>query len=839
MRPFGLLCLLLIPFAPLAFELNDEGKLYVEDLKVYEDTTNRYTIEDILPLPVEKWVPNEGHGLNLGYQTSTVWIKFSITNPYDHPVERILDVNYPLLDYINLYIKDESNVKTVMTSGDSLPFNSRNIRHPNFVNKILITEQKSLDIIISIRSNAPIQTEFILWKFDDFQNHYRTVASANFFYLGIILSAAAFNLFVFLFIREAVYLVYGLYATFFALFITSQNAIIFEYLAPNSPLLHNWSQLMFACLTVSLTALFNYYFLKFDIRNLTSKALILFTVTPLVILAASPITTFPIAIQLIVLTALITIPICFIIGIANANQSSDRSMYLLAWSWLFCGVFIFLMAKVGIIPFNIYTNNAIQAGSALELLTFAIALARRIHREKETRIHAQQILIEGSKHSAQLQKELLYRATHHAVTGLPNKSYFENWLDDEIKSKPNGLLSLIQLSRIAEIEKTLGTEFAEEALEKFSVRLNSLIKKVSGIQIIDPLEEFAIATIDSSTHSFFIHPAHADLFIKEMEALIDELNAPLSISNMEIDPYIRVAYVEQNSTNENASHLVRQGGIALEHTASSQIINHYRKDKDHYNERRLLLMRELKEAIKDNGLSLDFQPLIDTQSGKYLGAEALIRWPHKNHGLIMPDQFIDVAEQTGVIQSLSLWVLKNAIQTLKTWGKLKPDFLLSINISAYNLQDKKFMDAVHFIIHEENKLCKNIILEITESQMMTDTQAALENLWKLSEVGFHIAIDDFGTGYSNLAYLKQLPASELKIDKSFILNLESDKQNQVLVHTAIEMAHNLGLKVVAEGVESEKSRIVLQEMGCDMCQGFHISRPVNKEQFETLLKAHG
>ena len=123
--------------------------------------------------------------------------------------------------------------------------------------------------------------------------------------------------------------------------------------------------------------------------------------------------------------------------------------------------------------------------------------------------------------------------------------------------------------------------------------------------------------------------------------------------------------------------------------------------------------------------------------------------------------------------------------------------------------------------------------------MMTDTKSALKNLWQLSEIGFHIAIDDFGTGYSNLAYLKKLPASELKIDKSFILNLESDKQNQVIVHTAIELAHNLGLKVVAEGVESEKSRALLEEMGCDMCQGFHISRPVNKEQFETLLKANG
>jgi len=540
-----------------------------------------------------------------------------------------------------------------------------------------------------------------------------------------------------------------------------------------------------------------------------------------------------------VASALIIIPACFIIGVYYANQSSDRTLYLLAWFWLICGVLIFLAAKIGLLSFNTYTNNAIQLGSALELLTFAVALARRIHREKETRIQAQEILIEGSRHSAELQKELLYQATHNSITGLPNKAYFENWLNKEIKNKPNGLLAVVQLSRISEIEKTLGTGLAEEALEKFSVRLNTLIQTITGIQMIDLSEGFAIATLDSSTHGFYIHPAHTEQFIAEIEAATEELNLPLNISNMEIEPYVRIAYVEKNNENQSASQLIRQGGIALEHTGSSYFITHYREEKDQYTQKRLLLMRELKEAISSNELTLDYQPLTDTLTGKYIGGEALIRWPHKEHGLIMPDQFIEVAERTGVIQSLSLWVFKHAITTLKSWLKINSNFLLSINISATNIQDKKFIEAVQFLLHDHQELSKNMILEITESQMMTDTKTALKNLWTLSELGFHIAIDDFGTGYSNLAYLKKLPASELKIDKSFILNLESDKQNQILVHTAIEMAHNLGLKVVAEGVESEKCRILLGEMGCDMCQGFHISRPVNKEQFETLLKANG
>jgi EAL domain-containing protein (putative c-di-GMP-specific phosphodiesterase class I) len=162
---------------------------------------------------------------------------------------------------------------------------------------------------------------------------------------------------------------------------------------------------------------------------------------------------------------------------------------------------------------------------------------------------------------------------------------------------------------------------------------------------------------------------------------------------------------------------------------------------------------------------------------------------------------------------------------------------MSVNISAHNIQDRHFITALSFLMNAHQGLAKNIILEVTETQMMGDTHYALKNLWALSELGFNVAIDDFGTGYSNLGYLKQLPANELKIDKMFILNLEDDQQNQVLVQTAIQMAHNLGMSVVAEGVESERCFMLLKTMGCDLCQGYHFSRPVPANQFDLLFEA--
>jgi EAL domain-containing protein (putative c-di-GMP-specific phosphodiesterase class I)/GGDEF domain-containing protein len=838
MRFIGLLYILLAFSNAFSYELTGDGKQYIDEFLLYEDSSNSYTLEQISALHDGSWTSLRSNSLNLGYRSTTVWIKFKLSNPSNKAINRLLDINYPLLDFVSLYEQSpQQDFRLIMESGDSRPFNSRNIMHPNFVNPVSIEASSEHAYIASIKSNAPIQSQFIVWQFDDFQDHYRSLSNLTFFYLGLILSAALFNLFVYAFLREKVYLVYGSYVAFFAMFITSQNAILFQYLFSSTPQLHNWSQIVFACGSVSLMALFNFYYLNLRMGSPFGKSLMALSIIPIVILISSPALSYPLTIKAIVYFALLSVPACFFIGVYTCQKGSDRNYYLLAWSWFIAGIIIFLMAKLGILPFSTITNNAIQIGSTLELLTFAAALGRRIHIEKETRLQAQKILIEGTRHSAELQKELLYQATHNSITGLPNKNYFESWLNDILKQKSKGILVLIKLSRISEIEKTLGTKFAEEALETFAARLNGEFLNLTGIQFIEPSENFVLATIDTSTHAFYIHPAVHEQFITEMNTIIEQLNAPLTVSNMEIEPYIRISYAS-HTNNEQASQLLRKGAIALEQTSSTQNISEYKSNEDQYNEKRLNLMRELKEAILDDSLSLDFQPLIDTQTGAYLGAEALVRWPHKDHGLIMPDQFIEVAERTGVIQSLSLWVIKNAITCLKSWQKIKPNFLLAINISASNLQDKKFMDTIHFLFHEHQDITKNIILEITETQMMTDTKSALKNLWQLSELGFHIAIDDFGTGYSNLAYLKKLPASELKIDKSFILNLESDRQNQVLVHTAIEMAHNLGLKVVAEGVESEKSRLLLKEMNCDMCQGFHICRPVSKNQIEALLKAN-
>ena len=808
----------------------------IDNFWVYEDVESRYSSATIQSIQDDRWVNHKSPNLNLGYVQSTVWVKFNISNDSGRIINRILDINYPLLDSVEFYKASKSGeLFNTMSSGDTKPFSVKNINHPNHIEQFTLSSGERATYYVKIKSNSPIQSQFIIWDFNEFQDHYRLASGVNFFYLGLVLSIVIFNLFVYIFLKEIVYLSYTIYALFFALLMASQSGLLFEYIYPESPSFQNWSQLIFASGAISFTAIFNYHFLKINNKSTGSKILKAFAIIPIIIAGGSLVTGFGFSIKAIVLCALIIVPICFFVGVIHSRKRRDKNLYLLAWVWLIVGVIVFLLQKLGFIPFNTLTTNSIQIGSALELITFAIALARRIHTERETRIHAQQIIIENSKRTALLHKEMLSNATHHPITKLPNRMALEAWIDENTANYQGFKVVLIKLSRINEIDKTLGRRFSEEALKVFSERLNNEISKMSHIIPLDTQSLFKAATLNSNTHGIILNQTEDDAseLLSSLKIVID---APMEISIMEIEPYVTISYSSYPDDGDDAVSLLRHAGIAMDQsTLGEQSIVQYKSEIDPYNERRLSMMSELNRAIFNNNLELHFQPLVDTHNKDILGAEALIRWPHAEYGMIMPDQFIQSAEQTGVIQSLSLWVLKSAIKQQLKWIKAHPSFLLSVNISAFNLQDKKFMEAVQILFNEHKELARNIILEITETQMMTDTHHALKHLWQLSEIGFHIAIDDFGTGYSNLAYLKKLPASELKIDKSFILNLESDKQNQVLVQTAIHMAHNLGLKVVAEGVESERSRAILSEMGCDMCQGFHFSRPVPVDQFNELL----
>jgi EAL domain-containing protein (putative c-di-GMP-specific phosphodiesterase class I) len=268
----------------------------------------------------------------------------------------------------------------------------------------------------------------------------------------------------------------------------------------------------------------------------------------------------------------------------------------------------------------------------------------------------------------------------------------------------------------------------------------------------------------------------------------------------------------------------------------------YHPDHDQRSSERLALRSELRQAIERDELMLYYQPKRACHDGSLAGVEALVRWQHPRRGLVMPDDFIPLAEQTGLISSLSQWVLVAAVRQCRAWHELGLDIPVAVNLSMRDLHDPHMPETIERLLAEWNVPPELLHVEITESSLMIEPERALQTVIRLRGLGVQISIDDFGTGYSSLAYLKKLPVDELKIDRSFVSDVGVDPSDRAIVRSTIELAHNLGLRVVAEGVEDEATWQLLADMGCDEAQGYHLGHPrpaaeldVTRRQPDTLL----
>ena len=256
----------------------------------------------------------------------------------------------------------------------------------------------------------------------------------------------------------------------------------------------------------------------------------------------------------------------------------------------------------------------------------------------------------------------------------------------------------------------------------------------------------------------------------------------------------------------------------------------YRREMGEGNTETAALKADLRHAINAHELLLYFQPKIDINSKTIVGVEALLRWEHPRMGMLFPDTFIVLAETSGLIKQLTQEVLRLAMQQINTWRVEGISLPVAVNISAVNLQDADFPDTVAAIIAEHQVPSHMLELEVTETAIMTEPLRAIENIRKLSDMGVLVSIDDFGTGYSSLAYLQKLMVAKIKIDKSFVMEMATGKLDEVIVRSTIDLAHNMGLKAVAEGVETQEAWDKLREMGCDSAQGYFMSKPLPPEK---------
>ncbi|MDO9221606.1 MAG: EAL domain-containing protein [Thiobacillus sp.] len=432
-------------------------------------------------------------------------------------------------------------------------------------------------------------------------------------------------------------------------------------------------------------------------------------------------------------------------------------------------------------------------------------------------------------------ERLHFLATTDSLTILPNRALFLDRFNQAIamakrdKNKQVALV-LLDLDHFKEINDTLGHPAGDDVLRQVAQRLARILRGSDTLARLGG-DEFAILLPDAQEGKAAAEKVAQnvlDCFVEPFWFLKNELYLGAGIG-ISIYP----------DHGDNVDVLMSRADVAMYGAKHRDVgFLFYDPETDPHTQERLQLSSDLRHALDRNEFALHYQPQIDIRSGYIIGVEALIRWNHPEHGMIFPDQFIPFAESTGLIGPITEWVLRTAIKQCKAWQMAGMELRIAVNVTARSFQDPQLVDKLETLLCGEGTCLApdRIEIEITENILMAEIEHGAKAIGRLRNLGVSVSIDDFGTGYSSLAYLKKLPIHSIKIDKSFVLNMTEDHNDAVIVRSTIDLAHNLGHLVVAEGVENRDSLDLLELLGCDHAQGYHISHPLPADELVLWVK---
>ncbi|MEZ5205103.1 MAG: EAL domain-containing protein [Acidimicrobiales bacterium] len=412
------------------------------------------------------------------------------------------------------------------------------------------------------------------------------------------------------------------------------------------------------------------------------------------------------------------------------------------------------------------------------------------------------------------------QALYDGLTGLPNRRLFDQELHRAVREAPERAeqvaLLVMDLDQFKEVNDALGHHVGDQLLRGVGDRLGSalgdaLVARLGG-------DEFAVVLSGAVDE-----PTAREVAV----AVRTALDEPFVLGDVRLQTNASIGIALFPSHAEDVATLIQRADVAMykaKRSGTGSAV--YAAEHDRSSVQRLTLIGDLPGAVSEEELELHFQPCIDLRTGRAVRAEALVRWNHPQLGLLSPDQFIELAEISGAIQPLTRWVLREGLSAAARWRAAGHEAGLAVNLSVRNLYDPDLVPYVTEVLRDTGTEPGDLVLELTETELMDDPSLAQDIFAALGELGVGTAIDDFGTGYSSLTYLRDLPLQEVKIDRSFVGGMHRRSEEFTIVRSMIDLGHNLGLKVVAEGVEHADDLALLQRLGCDLAQGFHIARPL-------------
>lgn len=425
-----------------------------------------------------------------------------------------------------------------------------------------------------------------------------------------------------------------------------------------------------------------------------------------------------------------------------------------------------------------------------------------------------------------------HHALHDDLTNLPNRTLLYERVNHAINLAKRSVTSMVvlimDLNQFKEVNDTLGHHCGDCLLQQVAPRLKNVIR-----------ESDTVARIGGDEFSVVLQNTDRDGAIVICNKILSALEKPFFVEGHTLKAAMSIGIAKYPEDGEDCESLMQRADVAM-YVAKKDASGYafYDAARDQYSVNRLKIINALHDAINDKKIEVHYQPIVRTNNKKLWGFEALSRWSHPELGEIIPSEFISIAEQSSLIKELTLHMLDVSFRQFQIWNEIDKEFCLSVNLSVKDIQDADFPSKIKMLLNEYSINPKKINLEITESTMMSDSKRAYDVMTELNSIGLKISIDDFGTGFSSLSYLKQLPTQSLKIDRTFVSNMLDDENDAVIVRSTIDLAHNMGRTVIAEGVENKDTLDILEILGCDFVQGFYLCMPMPVEDVTAWLLAN-
>jgi diguanylate cyclase (GGDEF)-like protein len=485
----------------------------------------------------------------------------------------------------------------------------------------------------------------------------------------------------------------------------------------------------------------------------------------------------------------------------------------------------FVLSYMGLALFSVLVATTFNKIGILSIFVFVAPLA--FARQMFTRTHSLQV---ATNELATKQAENEHQAMHDSLTGLPNRVLFQKRLTEAIDAartrEERIAVMLMDLDHFKEVNDTLGHHFGDQLLKEIGPRLSTVLRDGDMMARLGG-DEFGVLLPDLPDDEVAFSIAGR---------LLEELAVPVSVEGLALDVAGSLGIAIFPTHGQNAESLLRRADVAM-YSAKEAGGGYetYTQKMDQHNPARLTLVSQVRPALEREEFEMYFQPKVRLNDGRVAGAEALIRWNHPERGLVAPDEFIPLVEKTVLLGPMTSYVMEHVMRQWRAWADQGMAIPIAINLSPRSLLDRNLPEEAAALLERFDMPASFLRMELTENFLMSDSGRSNAVLDGISEVGISLSIDDFGTGYSSLGYLKRLPIDEIKIDRSFVMDMHADGDDYMIVRATVDLGKNLGLRVVAEGVEDRETFDRLADFGCDEAQGYYISRPMPLEEFDRWL----